>query len=277
MFLHLLFTYLFYFLVEFAAKPVTPKAHISYGGISSSNQLLLDRSPQQDEFFPDLSNTGDISAFGDEPTMFLSTPGLSGTDSALFDGEVSPLDPSGAGVDEYNGDAEELTAQDPANLDMFADSSGEGAEMSASCQEGDNIDSFVGDPSALISRNLIDDYFDLRIPGEMLAPHQLCPNPLGTKSPSTQSTEDNSNLPFRVPAPDLAGERCGIDIGEEPTYALCCFLPPDGNEEHACYPGKVFFFSFPSRFRAIKPLFFFFWPFAFLCYTASGFLFAYFN
>ena len=203
---------------------------------------MIGRSPQQENLFSDVSDAGDISVFGDDPELFPSISGVPGNDIALLDSEDYSLDQESPELDLYEENAGLQAAQDPENLDLFVGSIGESAELATSCEGGNNLDSFVDDSNMLIGRNLIDENFDLRIPDEILAPKQLCPNPQDTKESSSEPTENTSKLPFRVPLPDLAGKRCRMEDGEGPMYALCCFMAGNGYQENACYPGKVFFF-----------------------------------
>lgn len=233
--LHLILVYLLGFLSGATAKSVAPELYITGIGIGSSNdQPLVDRSAQQDNTYSDFSSVGDISVFGDNPDSFPTTPGESGDDLALLDGEVYSLNQQNPQLGEDHGNTEGLAGQDPGNLDLFVESS---AEVAPSCGGGDDLDSFINNPSTLTSRNLIDDSFDLRIPEEILAPNKLCPNPLDEKPTSPE----NGKLPFRIPLPDYGGKRCRMEVGEGPLYALCCWLPESGNKEHACYPGTVSF------------------------------------
>lgn len=243
--IHLVLVCLLNFLFEVAAKPFMPELHISnIAKISLINQPLVVRTPQ-DDLFSDISNAGDISVFGDNPDLFPSTPEISGDDLALLDSDVYPVNQDILALDVYNGNTEELTAQGPENFDLFVGSSDQVAELPALCPGGHSFDPFIIDKlTTLTSRNLIDDYFDLQIPEEILAPNQLCPNPSDTKKSSPQSTENTSKLLFRVPLPDLAGKRCRIGIGESPYYALCCFMAGNENRENACYPGKCVFLPF---------------------------------
>lgn len=243
---HFILACLLNFLFGVTAKPFASELYISNIETTSlNNQPLVDRSAQQDNSFSDFSNMGDISVFGDDPDMFSSTPEISGDDTALLNDEVYPLNQYSPGLDVY---IKEPAASDAETLDMFAASS---AELPTLCESGKDLDSFMSNPNTLTGRNLIDDFFDFRIPGEILAPNKLCPNPMETKK-SPQSTEPTSKLPFRIPFPDFNGKRCRVGIGEVPSYALCCFLPEDGNKEHACYPGKVTFFSSSHFFCASR-------------------------
>lgn len=246
------------FLFEVTAKPFTPELYI--GNIATkflNNRPLVGRSPQQKDLFSAISDTGDVSVFDNNPELFPSTPEVSGNDIALFDSEDYSLDQESPGLNIHDGNTEGQAAQDPKSLDLFVGSIGESAELPTSCEGGNNLDSFVDNPSILTGRNLIDDVFDLRIPDEILAPKQLCPIPQDTKKPSSQPTENTSRLPFRVPSPDLAGTRCRVENGEGPMYALCCFMEGDENQENACYPGKVVFF-FLFFLRLNLPFFFFY-------------------
>lgn len=245
MLLHLHLICLLDFLFIVTAKPLAPELYISKRAtISLNNRPLVGRSPQHDNLFSDNSNAADVSVFVDNPELFPPLAGASGNELALLDSEDHSIDQGSPELDLYDEDPGLQAAQDPENLDMFVGSIGETAELPTSCEGGNNLDSYVDDPNMLTGRNLIDDFFNLRIPDEILAPKGFCPNPQDTKKSSPQSTEHASKLPFRVPLPDLAGKRCRIENGEGPMYALCCFMEGNGNQENACYPGNVVFLLF---------------------------------
>ena len=248
---HLLLVCLLDFPSEVTAKPFAPGLYISStAGTSFKNSPLVSRSPQQNDLFSEVYNTEDISTFVDNPDLFSSTSGVSGNDIAFLDTEVYPPYQDNPDLDIHE-NPEGQAAQYPENLDLenldlLVGSIDETAELSPLCEGGDNLDSFVENPGMLTGRNLIEDYFDFRVPEEILTPNQLCPNPQDTKKSSPQSTEDTSKLPFRVPLPDLAGKICRYMLGEGPLYALCCFMEGEGNRENACYPGRVVFFPLLS-------------------------------
>ena len=244
MFFHTSLVYLFNFFFEVTTKPAAPGLYISSSGTTSlKHQSLVGRSAQLDDFFSEFLTSGDTSILSDNQDVSSLTSGVWGNDLALFDSEVYSLDQNDPWLDEYIENPEEPADQDLANPDMFLQPGGEfteGADWSTLCEGGDNLDWFVDNPSTLVGRDMIDDFFDLRIPDEILTPDQFCPNPLSTQEPPPESTKDTSRLPFRIPLPDLAGSRCRIEDGEGPLYALCCFMQGNGIEENACFPGRVF-------------------------------------
>jgi hypothetical protein len=78
------------------------------------------------------------------------------------------------------------------------------------------------------------------------------PQPGGDHNENDHNHNKN-DLPFPFPVPDTTGERCRVEIGEAPLYALCCFTPDSGYDDHignTCYPGELcssLFYLFPVR------------------------------
>lgn len=268
--LHLLLVYLLDCFFKVTAKPFGPELHISNTATSFwKNGPLTGRSPQQENIFSDISDAGDASVFVDNQELFPSIPGVSGNDIALLDSGSYSLDQESPEFDLYDENTGLQAAQDPENPDLFVGSTGESVELATSCEGENDLDSFVDKPNMLTGRNLIDEFFDLRIPDEILAPKKLCPNPQDTKDSTSQPTENTSKLPFRVPLPDLAGKRCRIEDGEGPMYALCCFMEGNGNQENACYPGKVFLLLFWFLVSVSQFAFFSSWLCVFRFYDQS--------
>lgn len=251
--LHLLFFYVFNYLnllCEIIANPITPKPYIGgigrIGTVSLDDRELVGRSVKQDVIFSDIIKRGDLSVFENNPEILSIESGASGGDTALFDSEVFSLDQDNPQPDSNNDNIGTLASEDPGNLEQIFPFSGGGSEVATSCQQEDDLDYFLNDFSMLTSRNLIDEYYDLRIPEGILAPNQLCPGPLN-KIPTTRQPTGNKKLPFPFPLPDYASTRCRVGLGEVPLYALCCYMADseyDGSEGNACYPGEIqIFFS----------------------------------
>lgn len=257
--LHLLLVYvlnLLNLLSETIANPVAPKRYIGgIGTVSLDHQKLDGRSAKQDTIYSDILTARDLSVFGDNSDMLSTKFEASGYDIALLDREVFSIDQDNPQPDSYDENIERLAGEDPGNLDQILEFSGGDSEVVTSCQQEDNLDYFITDSSMLTSRNLIDEYFDLRIPEGILAPNQLCPGPLNENEiPTTRQPTENERLPFPFPLPDYDSTRCRVGLGEIPLYALCCYMPDgefDSSEGNACYPGEIhFFFSVSSLFSA---------------------------
>lgn len=245
---------------ELIATPAITEYHSGdIGALLVANRRLSVRSAMQDLTESDPSSSGDISIFEDSPETLPKTilPEGPEGDLALFDNEYNKV----------SGQQD----QDSGSLNLPLDPlSGSFSEVASSClqQPEDNLDSFIDDdyPTVLTGRNLIDDYFDLRIPEDILsAPQPLCIDPQDRKTTSPRPTID-SGLPFPFPSRDFAGKRCRVDLGESPLYALCCYMVDsehDKSEANACYPGgfciccTLFLVSFPVFVLDFSAFFFF--------------------
>jgi hypothetical protein len=253
----LLVVYLLILLPKAIATSLVEEPSIDDIDISSLGDPLFIEDEKQDLIFYDTTMTEDFLLSSEN----LDTPWeISNDNPALLDSEVSQIESYNIPLDVYdNFEGIVIGGPESQNTDQAFGFEDDYGGIATSCQpDGDVTHWFINNDSSstLMSRNLIDDYFDLRIPDEILSPKKSCPVRPWEEKPRRPTPPEPVGLPFRWPNPDWEGKRCKrLGLGS-PVYALCCFGPDSGRDNsqgNICYPGKSRVFLNLSSVTSLGP------------------------
>jgi hypothetical protein len=236
----LLVVYLLILLPNAIATSLVEEPSIDDIDISSLGDQLFTEDEKQDLIFSDTTMAEDGLLFSENLD---ATPWeISNDNTALLDYEVSQIESYNIPLDVYD-NFEGIVAGGPESHHEFGFED-DYWRIATSCQpDGDDTHSFIDNDSSstLTGRNLIDDYFNLRIPDEILSPKKSCPVRPWEEKPRRPTPPEPVGFPFRWPDPDWEGKRCKRLGFNSPVYALCCFWPDSGRDNsqgNVCYPGK---------------------------------------